>query len=153
MKTNGKWLFTSLIFSVFLCSGPSLFAQSSALHLAAMEGDLTEVRSLLEAGVDINSRMTAGWTPLMISAKYGHEKVMATLLRSGADPNLQNDTGNTALMVAVAANRPDMVRGLLQSNVRLDIKNSRDLDAIQMAELLGYTDILSILRNHADQKG
>ncbi|XP_043104351.1 BRCA1-associated RING domain protein 1 [Puntigrus tetrazona] len=65
------------------------------LHLAAVKGDVEEVRKLLAQGADPNLKDNAGWTPLHEACNLGHLGVMEELLRQGAllnTPGYQNDS-------------------------------------------------------------
>ncbi len=74
----------------------------SALHLAAREGHIETVKTLLGAGADIN-QVSAGdkTTPLLIATINGHFDLATHLLENGADPNLVSDAGSSPLYAAV----------------------------------------------------
>lgn len=57
----------------------------TALHFAALYGQLDIVAALLEKGANINETDAAGKTPLNYANKYGHEKVARLLKASGAE--------------------------------------------------------------------
>ena len=48
----------------------------------------------------INERNSQGWTPLIVSIYYGHNKITRILLESGAIPNKGNPKNTTPLMYA-----------------------------------------------------
>ncbi|RXN31389.1 BRCA1-associated RING domain 1 [Labeo rohita] len=65
------------------------------LHLAAIKGDVEEVRKLLAQGADPNLKDNAGWTPLHEACNLGHLGVVDELLQKGAllnTPGYQNDS-------------------------------------------------------------
>ena len=45
----------------------------TALHEAAMVGDLAQCQSLIDSGMDVNLRDSYQQTPLHRAAKHGHE--------------------------------------------------------------------------------
>ena len=68
------------------------------LGVACCEGDTETVKSLIEQGVDPNTSIVHGLTPLMIASRYGHIDVVDTLLLQGVDINKVDDIlGYTAL--------------------------------------------------------
>ena len=65
-------------------------------------GEIDDVISMIEEGVDVNSReMYGDETALMISSGKGYLPIVQLLLDSGADINLVDIEGRTALMYAI----------------------------------------------------
>ena len=78
-----------------------------ALFLAALSGDLTQLRKYLPTHA--SARNCDGYTPLSLAVSAGHEEAVRLLLREGADVNSADNRGVTALMHAAhmyAAARP-----------------------------------------------
>jgi len=142
------------IFSVLLGFG-ALFssAQDTSLHMAILDGDRTGVATLLENGADINSKMRGGWTPLMVSVKYGHFDIMKDLLQSNAQINMRDNKGNTALILAVTSKRIEAVRILLANQADVALKNNSDMSAMDIALLTGANEISTLLNDYLNQKG
>jgi ankyrin repeat protein len=65
---------------------------------AVEAGFLDRARSLLERGVDANTKKTSGETALMLAAKRGLLDTAKSLLESGADIHAVDKNGWTALM-------------------------------------------------------
>lgn len=66
----------------------------SALHVAAREGHLEAVQELLQSGLTtlkqlLNTRNTAGATPLVEAVNGDHKAVANALEGAGADPRLR----------------------------------------------------------------
>jgi ankyrin repeat protein len=80
---------------------------------AARSGDAKRVRSLLDAGADVNAFGNGRTTPLMAAAEAGNEDVARALIERHADANLRNAKGQTAAEVAEAAGRGNL-RALLE---------------------------------------
>jgi len=71
------------------------------LHLAAVSGDLEEVRELLEKGADVNAKDEEGRTPLHWAAGNGYVEVARLLIEHGADVNAKESRyGDTPLDLA-----------------------------------------------------
>lgn len=79
---------------------------------AAQRGDIEALKTLIEAGENVNEQDAQGWTPLHWSAGKGDVNCVAFLLEHGADVTLTGRDNRTPLMVARAAARNEVV-GLL----------------------------------------
>ena len=53
-----------------------MWAGQTPQSSAAKYGHLAIVKQLLEAGADVDSKNTDGWTPLSIASKLGHSDVV-----------------------------------------------------------------------------
>ena len=116
---------TRLLYSFSLCCvqllllcftvacGPSPWDEP-VLHEAAKNGNLSEVRELLDAGIDVNSINGEGATPLHWAAFKGHIDVARLLLKRGAKVNALTKKGSTPLRLATTHKQDDMIR-LLKS--------------------------------------
>ncbi|MBA1330253.1 ankyrin, partial [Candidatus Endoriftia persephone str. Guaymas] len=70
------------------------------IQLAAFNGNIKTVRSLLAAGADPALADARGITPLMDAAAFAHPKVVGLLIQAGVDVNAKDNTGNSALSLA-----------------------------------------------------
>ena len=70
----------------------------TALHFAARQGAADTVRSLVDAGAEVNG-LSAGdkTTAMLIAAVNGHFDLVSYLLDQGGDPNLASDAGMAPL--------------------------------------------------------
>ena len=73
---------------------------SFSLHLACINGDVEQIRSLLNLGADIEEKTPDGSTPLMFASYKGHLNVVQLLLDQGANILAKNNYGNTAKYIA-----------------------------------------------------
>ena len=65
------------------------------------------MKTLINAGCDVNLSDKDGWTPLSVAAFHGHTEVIKLLLASGADPSKEVEDGDTAYDKAVAWDHPE----------------------------------------------
>lgn len=86
---------------------------------AAETGDLDTLRTLLESGVEVDSRASEEWahgqTPLMVAAYDRRLAAMKYLIDSGADVEARDDRGWPASVFALRASSPDALTILLRA--------------------------------------
>jgi ankyrin repeat protein len=73
-----------------------------ALFVAAENGDLEDVKRLVQQGAPINLKVAEsfGWTPLIAAIFHNQTNVAHYLIQQGADVNAVDSRGMTALMWA-----------------------------------------------------
>jgi uncharacterized protein len=70
------------------------------LLFAAREGSIATVKTLLDAGADVNQTSEYGWTALLVATHNRFYQLGAFLLDRGANPNLSNGGGWNPLYLA-----------------------------------------------------
>ncbi|KAF4528600.1 hypothetical protein B566_EDAN009204 [Ephemera danica] len=118
------------------------------LQHAAANGNLETVETLLNQGVDCNTRNEFGWTSLMQAVNYGHAQVVATLIARGADVNQCNDLGASVVAVACARNDAKNLRLLLESNVRIAATDENVVPPLAVAAANGHEEMIELLLDH-----
>jgi ankyrin repeat protein len=89
------------------------------LMYAALYGDRTSARLLLDNGADPNARNDAGATALMWAVD--DPEIIRMLLERKADPNVRSADGRSALMLAAGrSGAGDVVKRLLDAGATLD---------------------------------
>lgn len=99
-------------------------ASEQDLFDAAAAGDLDEVRSLLEAGIDKNARDHDGITALHLAAKFGRSDVVRFLVESGVDANVRDRLKMTPLHEAAGAGQLETCRLLLEKGADINRKDA-----------------------------
>ncbi|MCW3098860.1 MAG: ankyrin repeat and protein 1 isoform [Chthonomonadaceae bacterium] len=138
------------------------------LHGAIMVGDITEVRRLIAAGIDITARGATGHSPLGAATLHRQPEIVQTLreagapvglweavaldevetlrslLDSGADPHSQQN-GFTLLREAVSKGNPEMVRLLLERGADVNEGGTRGIAPL-MSVGRNRPEIVALLR-------
>jgi ankyrin repeat protein len=92
-----KYFFITIFFILFCFY---IFGDNETLSSAASDGDVQEIKRLLEAGVNANT--DDGGEALKIAAEYGHIDIVRLLVEAGADVNIaDSDYGFTPLIRAI----------------------------------------------------
>ncbi|XP_062362294.1 ankyrin repeat domain-containing protein 40-like [Cinclus cinclus] len=110
------------------------------LREAAALGDVAEVRRLLGAGVDIDSRNEInGWTCLHWACKRNHAQVVSCLLEAGADKQILTAKGELA---AQLTSKPD-IRKILGEE-QTECQEVKDLNSPIVASYLAKPRFLNV---------
>jgi ankyrin repeat protein len=129
---------------------------------AAMNGDHDTLRTLLDAGADVDALdKSTRWSPLMNACSMGYWRTVEMLLDAGADVNLTNRWGEAALAVAMhgATMAPDVKPGQRKvrdycRTVQILIDRGADVNVntwhstpLAMAEQRELDEIAKVLRS------
>jgi ankyrin repeat protein len=125
----------------------------SALMLAAREGNVEIVTSLVSAGADLTISDHKGRAALHMAVETGNVVVVEFLVRSlisgRADLNQVDNTGNTALHYAASMGRAAVVEILVKSliSIRADLTifNDTGNTALHIAVEKGHVAVVEIL--------
>ena len=96
----------------------------TALHWAAMNGDLELAEMLIVAGGNVRATTRLGtYTPLYLASQKGHAPIIQALIRAGADLKTGTPNGTTPLMVAAAAGEAAAVKILIDHGADVNAKD------------------------------
>ena len=117
----------------------------SALAKAAIQGDLEEIKALLDAGAEINSKDALGRTPLHMAAFYGRPKTTELLISRGADINAKDRVEMTPLHAAVLSGGRQEVELLLLKKADINAKSDAGQTALHLAAATGQPKLSKFL--------
>jgi len=102
-----------------------------SLILAAEEGDVQTIKTLLDAGVDVDAKGNSGMTALMHASKQNHIECVRVLLNKGANVNAINELGRTAIKMANERGNLEIVK-LLESTGATTVRKGAENKMICM---------------------
>ncbi|XP_029766615.1 ankyrin repeat and death domain-containing protein 1A [Terrapene carolina triunguis] len=124
----------------------------TALHWAAGAGNEQAVRLLLEHEVPVDDKDSFGMNALLLSAWFGHLRVLQILVNAGAKINCVNklvllcfQEGLTALHLAVEGGHYDCVKLLLEAGCDVNAQTQKAMTCLHYAALHGYEDMARVL--------
>jgi ankyrin repeat protein len=113
---------------------------STALMIAAEEGNIDLCRLLIKKGADIEAKwinIDVGLgtleTALITAAKHGKKDVCALLLEKGANPNATDRYKTTALMYAAQFGYPEVCTVLLEHKANPRLKDKNFMTALKLS--------------------
>ncbi len=120
------------------------FNGNTPLLLAALEGELSVVKRLLEAGADLYA-VNNDFNGVLFNACYADSpKIINALVEAGADVNDINEEGTTPLMYAASAGRAACVAKLLDLGGDASMVNQ---DGFRAVEYAANREVLKLLRH------
>jgi uncharacterized protein len=151
--------------------------QGQVLIKAVKQGDLEQIRELVDKGADVNAkdedgfiitkgrsreriRRTIGWTPLMLATYYDRLETAELLIAKGADVNAESPRGETALIASAQSGSAAIVDLLLKN--RADVNKVASLKHGGVTALMkaaSGADVVKLLLQHGanpnfkDQEG
>ena len=104
------------------------------IYLAARNGNLNRVRSLIADGMDINVTNFSGRTALMSAVYFQNKSIVRELVGEGADLNVRDAGGRTALMLAVSVNNLELIEELIAAGADVNIADNGKNTALSLVE-------------------
>ena len=122
----------------------------TALHWAAMKGDVPLAEMLLYAGANVKATTRlGGYTPMLLAAKAGDPKMVSALAKAGADVNATTANGVTAVMLAAASGSAEAVNALAEQGADVNAKErSMQQTALMFAAASNRAEAIAMLLKH-----
>jgi len=120
----------------------------TALHLAAENGHIDMVKTLLNHDAEVDAKNEMGATPLFYAAGNGYPDVVKLLLASGANVHICQKNKWTPLHHAVQGGHYEVVMALLKAGARVNAGTDLGLSPLIIAANEDYPNITTILLNH-----
>jgi ankyrin repeat protein len=119
----------------------------TALHWAAMSGDLELAQMLVFAGANVRATTRLGaYTPLFLASQQGHAPVIEALLKAGSDVKLGTPNGTSPLMVAAASGKVDAVKVLIEAGADVNaVDGVRSQTPLMYAAAANRADVITLI--------
>jgi hypothetical protein len=124
------------------------------LHQAASDGELDEVKRLVEAGADVNARTQFQGTPLhwAVQGDRANPAVLSYLVEHGADVNAKNGLGYTPIHFASLTGNIPAVERLLELGADETAVSQTNQTAEELARGKAKTFFAERARRKAERK-
>ena len=100
--------------------------------------------SVLEDGIDLNTKNSRGFSPLMMAVSLKRNNIVQVLIDRGADVDCKVQ-GFTPLMFAAQEGFTDIANILIEANADINEKTNDGLSVLMAAVRDGHIEIIKIL--------
>src|SRR5690606_12908158 len=122
---------------------------STPLQWAVYEGNVDEVRRLLDAGADPTLANAYGATAMGLAAEVADTEILRLLLDAGADPDSPNPEGQTALMAVARTGNVEAAKLLLDRGATVDARERwGGQTALMWASARRHPEMIELLLAH-----
>ncbi len=136
-----RWLYAVLAMLLAAGCGKSPQDTSESLRRAVVHGNITEVKSLIAGGANVNARDATGKTPLF----DGNADIVQLLIAHGADMNVQDRWGFTPLHAALRGPSVETAKLLIRRRAHVQTRSHDDETPLHAAAALGDLEIVRLL--------
>jgi ankyrin repeat protein len=117
------------------------------LVMAAQNGNLEDVKLLMEAGANIHARTGLGVNAMAMAALLGHADVVAYLIDKGSDVDERFGNGSTALEAAAMTGQTEVVKTLIAKQANVNAADGNGMTPYSQALANNHPDIAELLKD------
>ncbi len=119
---------------------------ASAVYIASDKGYLDIVKTLADAGANVNLKINGGFTPLYIATQNNHNEVVKYLLAKGANVDEKNGPqGSSALSLASDKGYFDIVKILVDAGANVNLKINTNFSPLYTAAQNNHNEVVKYL--------
>lgn len=136
-----------VVFSYVLVPLLEEYAEGVPLYFATVNNDLDEMKTLIDAGKDVNEKGLAGHTPLIVVARKNYIEAAKLLLENGANPNVKDDLGWAPLHHAVLRKvaNDNIIRILIEYGAQVNVVDLHKRTPLHRAAEFGHIKTVKLL--------
>ena len=112
---------------------------------ASEQGKLDELLTLIQSGVNVNTRDEYGYTALMWATISGHSACIHVLIEAGTDVNAHTNNGWTALILAAVYGHSACIHILIEAGAYVNAHTRIGTTALMEAACKGHSACISML--------
>jgi hypothetical protein len=112
---------------------------------AAGRDDTSQVKNLLDEGLDVNGKNKNGWSALMVAASRGNREMLNLLIEKGAAVDEKNAQGQTPLIFAAHWGHANAVRLLIERGANVNLQMNDGWTALIDSIGMSHTEVAKIL--------
>ncbi|KAM9854832.1 ankyrin repeat, SAM and basic leucine zipper domain-containing protein 1 [Aulostomus maculatus] len=131
---------------------PNADDKVSQLKRAITKGDIEMMEHLLDNGMDVETRLGFGWTPLMCAVNRANYDVAKVLLDRGASANFSKDHWTVLMASCLAPATEDKIARcvelLLCRNADPNMVDRSHMTCLMLAAREGYSKVINLLVSH-----
>ncbi|MFP9129848.1 ankyrin repeat domain-containing protein [Niallia sp. BSM11] len=117
---------------------------------AVETGNISEITSFIEKGIDINSVDQEGRTAAMVATYNNDPETVKLLIENGADVNIQDNMKNNPFLYAGAEGYLEIVKLTINAGADPKLVNRFGGTALIPASEHGYVDVIKELLDNTD---
>ncbi|WP_428898000.1 Ankyrin repeat [Parelusimicrobium proximum] len=134
---------------ILISRGAVTGARNEMLISFAAKNDTLGVDTMLRLGIRPELKDKKGYTPLMMAASLGNERMLTLLLSYHAKPDtIGGPDDSTALIYAAKYNKPKCVELLMAKKADINIKNKNGETALYWAAYNNMAPVVDLLLSH-----
>ncbi|XP_004086272.1 ankyrin repeat, SAM and basic leucine zipper domain-containing protein 1 isoform X1 [Oryzias latipes] len=119
---------------------------------AISKGQTDEVIRLLDNGMDVDTKLEFGWSPLMFAVNMANHDLAKQLLDRGANANFTKDQWSVLMASCTASASEDKITRcvelLLSRNADPNVVDRSQMTSLMLAAREGYSKVINLLVAH-----
>lgn len=121
------------------------FQADTDLLKAIKRQQISVVKALLKAGINVDTKYGDNATALMLAISYSNKEIIEMLIEAGANVNAKDNLGNTPLMLAASKGSNNIVNLLLDNKANVNVKTNGGYTALTFAAANGHIEVVKDL--------